>query len=93
MIRFTVTFTNSGQIPYTGITFATTPASVLANASLDGDPTATSGTLTVTGTGASWTGNIAVGGTVTITGTVTVDNPVPLNTVLTTTDHHQRAGQ
>ena len=41
----------------------------------------------------SWTGDIPVGGTVVITGTVTVDNPVPLNTVLTITDHHQRARQ
>ena len=37
--------------------------------------TATSGTLVVTATGGSWTGDIPVGGTVTITSTVTVDNP------------------
>ena len=85
VIRFTATFTNSGQVPYTGITIATDASHVLGYAAVDGDQTATSGTLTITGTGVSWTGNIPVAGTVIVTGTVTVDNPVPVNTVLTST--------
>ena len=48
----------------------------------NGDQTATSGTLTLTSTGISWTGNIPVGGVVTVTGTVTVKNPDPGNKVL-----------
>jgi uncharacterized repeat protein (TIGR01451 family) len=84
VIRFTSTFTNTGQVPYTGITIVLGgSASLFAYAAPDGDQTATSGTLTVGPTGLLWTGNIPVGGTVTVTGTFTVDNPVPLNTVLT----------
>ena len=83
VVRFTAVFTNSGQVPYTGITIAADAADVFDDATSDGDQTATSGTLTVTATGVSWTGNIPVGGSVTITGTVTVDNPDTGNKVLT----------
>ena len=76
-------FTNSGQVPYTGITIASNISDVLDDATPNGDQTATSGTLTVTSTGLSWTGDIPVGGSVTITGTVTVDNPDPGNKVMT----------
>ena len=93
VIRFTATFTNTGQVPYTGITIVPSASDLLAYATRDGDRTATSGTLTVTGASVSWSGDIPVGGTVTITGTFTVHNPVPLNTVLTSTTSHQRAGQ
>ena len=72
VVRFTATFTNTGQAPYTGITIATDAADVFDDAVPDGNQTATSGTLTITGTAVVWTGNIPVGGTVTVTGTVTV---------------------
>ena len=75
VVRFTATFTNAGQVPYTGITIATNITNVLDDATPNGDQTATSGTLTLTSTGISWTGSIPVGGTVTVTGTVTVNNP------------------
>ena len=75
VVRFTAVLTNTGQTPYTGITVAPDVSGVLDDASPDGDQTATSGTLTLTGTGISWTGSIPVGGTVTVTGTVTVNNP------------------
>ena len=68
MIGFTVTLANTGQVAYTGITVATDPSEVFANATSNGDQAATSGTIVVTPTGASWTGSIPVGGTVTITG-------------------------
>ena len=58
---------------------------MLANATPNGDQTATTGTLSYTSTGVSWTGNIPVGGTVTITDTVTVNNPDTGNHVLTNT--------
>jgi uncharacterized repeat protein (TIGR01451 family) len=86
VIRFTSTFTNTGQVPYDGITIVPTGSDSFAYATLDGDQTATSGTLIITATGAYWTGDIPVGGTVVITGTFTVDNPVPVNTVFTITD-------
>ena len=75
VVRFTAVFTNAGQVPYTGITIASNITNVLDDATPDGDQTATSGTLTLTSTGISWTGSIPVAGTVTVTGTVTVNNP------------------
>jgi large repetitive protein len=85
VVRFTATFTNSGQVAYTGITIASNITNVLDDATPNGDQTATSGTLTLTATGISWTGNIPVGGTVTVTGTVTVNNPDTGNKVLAST--------
>ena len=85
VVRYTSTFTNTGQAPYTGITIASNITDVLDDATPNGDQTATSGTLTLTGTGISWTGNIPVGGTVTVTGTVTVNNPDTGNKVMTST--------
>jgi large repetitive protein len=85
VVRFTSTFTNSGQVPYTGITIASNITDVLDDATPNGDQTATSGTLSLTATGISWTGSIPVGGTVTITGTVTVNNPDTGNKVLAST--------
>ena len=68
VVRFTATFTNTGQTPYTGITISSNITDVLDDATPNGDQTATSGTLTLTSTGISWTGDIPVGGTVTVTG-------------------------
>ena len=82
VIGFTVTLANTGKVAYTGITVATDPSEVFANATSNGDQAATSGTIVVTATGASWTGSIPVDGTVTITGTVTVDNPDTGNKIL-----------
>ena len=92
MVRYTATFTNSGQTPYTGITIASNITDVLDNAVPNGDQTATSGTLTLTSTGIAWTGTIPVGGTVTVTGTVTVDNPDTGNKVMTSTLTTSAAG-
>ena len=75
VVRYTATFTNTGQTPYTGITVASDITDVLDDATPNGDQTATSGTLTLAGNGITWTGSIPVGGTVTVTGTVTVNNP------------------
>ena len=58
---------------------------MLDDATPNSDQTATSGTLTLTSTGISWTGSIPVGGTVTVTGTVTVNNPDPGNKRMTST--------
>jgi large repetitive protein len=85
VVRFTTTFTNAGQVPYTGITVATNIADILDDAVPNGDQTATSGTLSLTATAISWTGDIPVGGSVTVTGTVTVKNPDPGNKTLAST--------
>ena len=92
VVRFTATFTNAGQVPYTGITIASNITDVLDDATPNGDQTATSGTLTLTSTGISWTGSIPVGGTVTVTGTVTVNNPDTGNKVMASTLSTAAAG-
>ena len=53
VVRFTATFTNAGQVAYTGITIASNIAGVLDDATPNGDQNATSGTLVLTGTGIS----------------------------------------
>ena len=92
VVRFTAVFTNAGQTPYTGITIASDITDVLDDATPNGDQTATSGTLTLTSTGISWTGSIPVGGTVTVTGTVTVNNPDTGNKVMASTLSTAAAG-
>jgi len=92
VVRFTAVFTNAGQVPYTGITIATNITNVLDDATPNGDQTATSGTLTLTSTGISWTGSIPVGGTVTVTGTVTVNNPDTGNKLMASTLSTTAAG-
>ena len=93
VVRYTATFANTGQTAYTGITIASNITDVLDDATPNGDQTATSGTLTLTATGISWTGNIPVGSTVTVTGTVTVNNPDTGNRVMTSTLTTAAAGQ
>jgi len=75
IVRFTGTFTNTGQVAYTGISINGDIADTFDDATPNGDETASSGTLSVTSSGLTWTGSIPIGGTVTITGTVTVKNP------------------
>ncbi len=52
VVRFTTTFTNTGQTPYTGISdrLPTSPTCSMTPAR-NGDQTATSGTLSLTSTG------------------------------------------
>ena len=85
VVGFTATFTNTGQVPYTGITITTGIGDVLDDATPNGDETATSGTLTLTPAAITWTGSIAVGAVVTVTGTVTVNNPDTGSKTLTAT--------
>ena len=81
---YTATLTNAGQTPYAGISVSTDTVALSANTTSAGNATASSGTLSIGTTGAVWTGDIPVGGTVTITSPVTVDNPVTSH-VLTAT--------
>ena len=92
VVRFTTTFANTGQAAYTGITIASNIGDVVDDATPNGDQTATSGALTLTATGISWTGSIPVGVTVTVTGTVTVNNPDTGNHLLASTITTAAAG-
>src|SRR6185437_2247573 len=85
VVRFTATFTNAGQVPYTGIVLSDNITDVFDDATPNGDQTATTGTLVLTATGISWTGSIPIGGTVTVTGTVTVKNPDTGNKLMAAT--------
>ena len=73
---YTATLANAGQTPYFGISVSTDTTGLPTNATSAGYATASSGTLSIGATGAVWTGDIPVGGTVTITSPVTVNNPV-----------------
>ena len=66
VVHYTTTLTNTGQTPYYGITMASDGAGLADDAVSNGDETATSGTFSLGTTGAVWTGDIPVGGTVTL---------------------------
>ncbi len=74
---FTVdaSYTNTGQVPYTGISVTFTSLGFADDATGNGDQTASSGTLTVGPDGAVWTGDIPVGATITLSGSVIVNDP------------------
>jgi uncharacterized repeat protein (TIGR01451 family) len=74
-VHYTVTVTNSGQIPYTGASFSDALAGVLDDASYNGDASATSGTVAFASPNVTWSGNLAVGASVTVTYSVAVANP------------------
>ena len=83
LVHLTATFTNTGKMPYVGITVASSSADTVDDAIPTGDQIATSGTLILGASAITWAGSIPVGGTVTITGTVTVKNPDPGNRIIT----------
>lgn len=85
VIRLSATFTNTGQVPYVGISIVSASANTVDDAIPTGDQTATSGTLVLSTTAITWTGDIPVGGTVDVTGTLTVQNPDPGDKIITGT--------
>ncbi|MER5619667.1 putative Ig domain-containing protein [Streptosporangium sp. NPDC002544] len=84
-IRLNATFSNTGKVPYTGISISSPIAGTVDDAVPNGDQTASSGTLVLGATAITWTGNIPVGGTVTVTGTLTVKNPPTGDKIVTGT--------
>jgi uncharacterized repeat protein (TIGR01451 family) len=75
VVPYTITITNTGQVPYTladPAVFTDDLSSVLDDAAYNGD--ATSGTV-FAGSTLSWSGALAVGATVTVTYSVTVNTP------------------
>ncbi|RFA10366.1 hypothetical protein B7R54_14985 [Subtercola boreus] len=77
VVAYTGTFTNTGQVPYIGISVSTSFLDSADDATYNGDAGVDSGSLLLTPeTGQIvWTGDIPVGGTVVLTGSVTVNNP------------------
>ncbi|MEU0517986.1 putative Ig domain-containing protein [Streptosporangium sp. NPDC006007] len=74
-VAYTVTVTNSGQVPYTGATVTDPLAGVLDDATYNADATATVGTAGFAGSDLTWTGDLAVGATATVTYSVTANDP------------------
>ena len=92
VVQYTTTLTNTGQVRYEGITMTADASGLIDDAVGNGDQTATSGSFVIGTTGAVWTGDIPVGGTVTITGSVTVNNPDTGDHVLTETNSTDAPG-
>lgn len=84
-IHIPATYTNTGQVPYTGITVVHPRGDSADDVYATGDDTATSGSLTRTDDAIRWTGDIAVGGSVTVDITRIVRDPDPGNHVATAT--------
>jgi uncharacterized repeat protein (TIGR01451 family) len=74
-VGYTITVTNSGQAPYTAARLADPLTGVLANATYNGDATATGGTVSLAGAVLGWTGDLAVGASATIAYSVRVNDP------------------
>ena len=92
VVQFTSTYTNTGQVPYVGISVSSMAPTFADDVLGNGDQTATSGTLTLTGTGLVWTGSIPVGGIVALSGSVTVTSPDTGDKSLTTTTESDAPG-
>ncbi|WP_206779422.1 hypothetical protein, partial [Frankia sp. EI5c] len=88
-IRFTATYTNTGQTPYNNITIRTSAADLSDDFVGIGDQTASSGVISIDELTfeSVWTGSIPVGGTVTLTGSGTVLDPDPGNRDIVTVVH------
>ena len=86
VVDYTGTFSNTGQVPYVGVSVVFNVLGIADDASYNGDATATAGTvlLTIGAPTVTWTGDLAVGATVTFTTSVTVNNPDEGDKVLAT---------
>ncbi|CUU59674.1 conserved repeat domain-containing protein [Parafrankia irregularis] len=82
VIRATTTVTNTGQVPYTGITISSDGTDIGDDVISNGDQTANFGTLSVSAAGGVWSGDIPVGATLVVTATMTIRDPDPGNRVL-----------
>ncbi len=85
IVSLTATYTNTGKVPYNGISVASPRADTSDDTIPTGDQTATTGTLVRTATAITWTGDIPVGATVTVLRTLAVRDPDPGNKLITAT--------
>ena len=76
-VRYTITATNTGESPYTGLVIADDLSSILGNASYNADATATTGALAYTAPALTWTGDLPVGAGVVVTFTATINPAAP----------------
>ena len=83
-VHYTVTITDTGQTPYTGITVTDDLTGLLDDASYNGDASATAGTASFASPDLTWTGTLAPGAATTVTFTVTVNKPDTGDRTLTT---------
>ncbi len=75
VVSYTVTVTNTGQVPYTGAGFTDPLAGVLDDATYNNNAAATAGTVSYAAPDLTWAGDLAPGASAVITYTVTVNNP------------------
>ena len=91
-VVYTLTVTNTGQTPYTGVSVTDPLTGVLDDAAFNNDASTTSGSVSYTSPNLTWTGALAPGATATITFSVTVSNPDTGDKSLTTTVTSAAAG-
>lgn len=75
-VTYHVNVTNTGNAPLNSLTVTDDLSEVLDDAVYNDDATATAGDTSYTAPNLSWTGDLAVGGSVRLTYTVTVKDPV-----------------
>ncbi|WP_326828865.1 DUF11 domain-containing protein [Streptosporangium sp. NBC_01810] len=91
-VGYTVTATNTGQVPFAAATFTDALAGVLDDAVYNGDASATRGTVTFAGSNLTWSGALNPGDGVTLTYSVTTNTPGTGDQKLTNTVTSTTAG-
>ncbi|GAB3938671.1 hypothetical protein GCM10027614_19190 [Micromonospora vulcania] len=91
-VGYTITVTNVGETAYTGATVTDSLAGLLDDATYNGDASASSGIVTYSTPILTWTGDLAIDGSVTVTYTVTADDPQTGGRVLVNTVSSASAG-
>jgi uncharacterized repeat protein (TIGR01451 family) len=91
-IAYTITITNTGQVPYDGATVTDDLTGVTDDAAYGNDAAATAGTVSFASPNLTWTGDLAPGQAATITFSVTVHNPDTGDKSLTSTITSAAAG-
>ncbi|MFI6235468.1 putative Ig domain-containing protein [Micromonospora sp. NPDC050784] len=92
VVAYTITVTNVGETPYTGATVTDSLAGLLDDATYNGDAVASAGGVSYSAPLLTWTGDLAIDGSVTITYTITADDPQTGGRVLVNTVSSTAAG-